>query len=111
LPKYKQWIQVDVGISFAGKRKFRESIQDALIREAREEIHIRFRDSEIYELAKEPFTKTLYYGCEKNKKSCLGFEIYIFEVLFPDQIELCDENISQEFCKCEERKKIISSRK
>jgi hypothetical protein len=103
LPRSKKWIQIDVGISFTGKRNYMEPISQALIRKAAEEIHIGVAPTVCYAATK------LYYGHLPHGVNYEGFEIHIWEVLYDDQIYLMEEQeLNVKFCKCDARTNIIN---
>jgi hypothetical protein len=111
LPENKKWAQIDVGISFAGKRLYKENIVDAMVRESKEEIHIELLDQGIKTRGSMgfPWTNKLYYGGMPNGKGCHGFEIHVWEVLYENQIRMADEiPLNYSFCRCKERNKLIS---
>lgn len=113
LPKNKKWIQIDVGISFGGKRQFQETLGDAMIRECIEEIHLKFhddilRDSELPRY----LSPKLYYGGTSDGLGYEGYEVRIIEIFYDDQVILVDEQeLNYKFCKCKERTKIIEDHK
>jgi hypothetical protein len=111
LPENKKWAQIDVGISFAGKRLFRENIIDAMRRESKEEIHIEMVDQSVITRGSMgfPLTNKLFYGGMPNGEGCHGFEIHVWEVLYENQIRIVDEvPLNYSFCQCRERNKLIS---
>ena len=106
LPRSKKWIQIDVGISFIGKRNYKETIEDALTRKSLEEIHIRVSND-----VKKNANK-LYYANIPNITSYDGSEIHIWEILYPDQISIIEENeLNMKFCKCKKRTELINKHK
>lgn len=108
LPRNKKWIQIDVGISFIGKRKYKENIISACIRQAKSDVNIRVHDDVIKTSI---VNNKIYYGSAPNP-SYEGYEIYIWEILYKDQLKLEEEeraNIT--FCKCEERYTSIENHK
>jgi hypothetical protein len=102
LPKKKKWSQIDLGVSFTGKRLLGEPIYNTLIRDACKQIHARV----LHEVIDEGITTDkLYYGCAPNIIMHNGFEIHNWEVLYPDQIFIVDEEpLNMSFCKCAERR-------
>jgi hypothetical protein len=110
LPENKKWIQIDVGITFSGKRKFKESIRDALIREAREEAHLEIVDNNVIDNAFDTYNTKLYYGGVPKGLGFDGFEIHFWEIFYTDQIKLIDEDeLNTKFCKCSIRQQLIET--
>lgn len=107
LPRNKKWIQVDVGVSAIGKRLYLEDLNTTIMRKSKEQIHITVTD----DVVNNPVGKLYYYGAPliKNYNGC---EIHIWEVLYPDQINLIDEkDLCYNFCECLSRNKIINDHK
>lgn len=106
LPEYHKWIQIDVGISFSGKRKYKECIIDALKREAGEEIHVQVGKNVI---SRGVQCEKLYYGGEETHLHDIeGFEIHMWKIFRESEITLLDEpELDYSFCKCRERHNII----
>jgi hypothetical protein len=113
LPRNKKWIQIDIGISFSGKRQYKESVTNALIREAKEEIHIKVHDDVINTAnVSHPWNTKLFYGSLNKGVGYEGFEVQMWEVLYEDQIQLLDEEPRDySFCRCEKRNKLINAHK
>lgn len=109
-PKNRKWTQIDVGISFLGKRLFKEDIKTSLPRIMKNDIHIQIHEDVI----KESFLsdKKLFYGSLKKGQGYEGVQVNILEILYPDQIKLLDEDLlNYNFCKCSSRNKIILDHK
>ncbi len=116
-PESKKWIQIDVGITFTGKRLHGESYEDALARKSKEEIFIHFNDKTLFnnkasaEKNKlDELYKSMYFGGIPQGLGYDGFYINIFEVLYADQVQIV-ENWTRDytFCKCAHRAQIIES--
>ncbi len=107
LPRNKKWIQIDVGISFIGKRNYMEHMGDAVVRQIKSDIMARVHPNVI----KAGFAhRELFYGVPYTKRnqaeiSYDGYDIFVWEVLYDDQLEFVpdSDNKSGEFCKCKER--------
>ncbi len=92
LPADKKWAQIDVGISFAGKRNLGESLTEAMERVCAERIstriapHVRKAGMPDY-----PWVSGLFYGgfLDQNKQGVgfEGFEIHIWDVVREKDIE------------------------
>ncbi len=104
MPTNKKWAQIDIGISFVGKRLFQETLEEACIRQARTiraQVH-----PDVIKLARDDANK-LYYS-SNDPFSYEGQVFYIWEVLYPDQITFIDEEpLDTSFCKCKERQSAI----
>lgn len=108
-PKNRKWIQIDIGISCSGKRLHKENVKDSIPRLLKEEINIKLHKDIIDKSCKlYPFGNKLFYGGLKSGNGVEGTQINILEVIYDDQIELLDEEINYDFCKCLERLKIIN---
>lgn len=121
LPRNKKWIQIDVGISFVGKRNYKENINNATIRQAKTDMRMSVHQDVIKTAI---VNNKLYYGSLPNGIGYEGCEIYIWEILYPDQLKL-EEEASQNdnnkdkkrsknkkpFCKCKERYASIDEHK
>jgi hypothetical protein len=101
LPRNKKWIQIDVGISFIGKRHYGEDIVNATIRQAKSDIRLSVHPDVI---KMSIINNNIYYGSLPNGAGYEGYEIYIWEVLYPDQLQIEEEKeCDSSFCKCSER--------
>lgn len=105
LPKNKKWTQIDVGLSFSGKRLYTENMYDALMRTCRSQIHIQ----PTYDVAATGIINNkLYYGSRRDGTGYNGFEIHIWEVMYADQISIMEEaDLNYNFCNCDKRSSII----
>jgi hypothetical protein len=105
LPRNKKWIQIDLGISFIGKRELGEDIKTACINKLYRTTRLRIDESAIFWEE-----NMLHYATVPGGFGYEGYNIYIWEVLYRDQIMLDDEPpVDKTFCKCQEREKIITS--
>ncbi len=106
LPRNRKWVQIDVGISFVGKRNYLENMYDAVIRQVRLNIKACVHNDVVAAGFANP---RLYYGTidaedKKVENNYEGYEIFIWEVLYEDQIKFIGEdNFVGDFCKCKER--------
>jgi len=104
LPINKKWIQIDVGISFTGKRLYKENLKTAFIRQLKT-IHAKVSNSVLNEAIR---NEKLYYGSLPNGVGYDGYCIAILEIFYNDQINMIEETpLSKKFCKCKERKQSI----
>lgn len=109
LPKSKKWTQIDIGITISGKRNYKESIKEALVRETNEQLHIKINDKILDRSAKGyPLNNKLFYGGLDNGEGYEGYEVHLWEIFYFDQYEIIKEQINNNFCKCHERQKIIN---
>ncbi len=112
LPKSKKWTQIDIGITVSGKRNYKENIKDALVRETSEQIHIKISDQILNKSSKGyPLSNKFFYGGLDNGAGYEGYEVHLWEIFYFDQFEILKEQISNKFCKCKEREKIINDHK
>jgi hypothetical protein len=96
LPRNRKWIQIDVGISFIGKRNYMEHMKEAVVRQVRSDIKAWVHPDVI----REGFvSKGLRYGVAQmsNNESTNnydGYDIFLWEVLYHDQIKFMNnENV------------------
>jgi hypothetical protein len=109
LPRNKKWPQIDLGISFIGKRLHKEDIAVAAIRHAKKSIRVEVHP-DVIKLALK--SNKLYYDSLSCGSGYEGFCIYIWEVLYPDQLRVLNENeLNYSFCKCSERFASINAHK
>ncbi len=106
LPCNKKWLQIDVGISVVGKRFLGERLGETCARQLntiRGMLH-----PDVIKLAE--INNRIYYGSIPNVCGYEGHEIYILEVLYPDQITMLDERpLDMSFCMCAERYAMIEN--
>ncbi len=111
LPRNKKWCQIDIGLSFIGKRNYKENMLNALVRQAELDISAVVHPDVIKESM---LIDKLYYGSLPEGKGYEGYEIYIWEILYQDQLTFKCVNKNEKknvFCKCKERNDLINSHK
>jgi len=110
-PEKRKWFQIDVGVSFSGKRLAGETIEKVLNRECMEKLQLRIHPDVLKKASFNDPNNKLYYGGLPMGIGYDGHEIRIWEVLYPDQFEIIKEvPSSYTFCRCEERNKIIQKK-
>lgn len=100
MPCNKKWLQIDVGISFIGKRLHKESLTNACIRQAktiRASVH-----QDVIRTSN--MNNKLYYSSFPDGSGYEGYTIFIWEIFYEDQLKMENENpLDKHFCKCSER--------
>lgn len=111
LPCNKKWSQIDVGISFIGKRLYKEHLVNAMIRQARSDISIKVHKDVIANAMNTG--NQIYYGSLPDGGGYDGYPIYIWEILYPDQLQIEDEPLieNDDFCACNKRYNSIKEHK
>lgn len=111
LPKNKKWTQIDVGVSFVGKRLYKESIIDALLRQVNYEIHCSLSNEVLQESVSDT-ESVMGYGTKSILNSYEGTAVYPLEVWYSDQISYKKYHLNwKDFCKCADRYKSIEYHK
>ncbi len=109
-PSKRLWCQMDLGISFVGRRLYKEDIEVAAVRRAGEDIRAIVSENIIINAS---IINKLLFVPPRSTTEYDGYQIFIWEVFFADQLKMYAEralNLSV-FCKCAERRAVIERMK